>query len=61
MIQLPDYHDIIENPMDFGTLRNKLDGGLYSNLEQFEVGSDLHNSASVSEKVVVLLILHLHS
>ena len=38
IIQLPDYHDIIEHPMDFGTVRKKLDGGLYSNLEQFEVG-----------------------
>ncbi|KAE9586673.1 putative chromatin remodeler Bromodomain family [Lupinus albus] len=34
--ELPDYHDIIKNPMDFGTVRNKLDGGLYANLETFE-------------------------
>ncbi|KAF3973805.1 hypothetical protein ACB098_01G077700 [Castanea mollissima] len=34
--ELPDYHDIIENPMDFGTVRKKLDGGAYANLEQFE-------------------------
>ncbi|KAE9609469.1 hypothetical protein Lal_00020660 [Lupinus albus] len=34
--ELPDYHDIIKHPMDFGTLRNKLDGALYANLEQFE-------------------------
>lgn len=33
---LPDYHVIIENPMDFGTVRAKLDGGAYANLEQFE-------------------------
>ncbi|KAL8101509.1 hypothetical protein AgCh_033421 [Apium graveolens] len=39
--QLPDYHEIIENPMDFGTLRRKLDAGLYSNLEQLEVSSGL--------------------
>lgn len=35
--------------MDFGTVRKKLDGELYSNLEQFEVGfqiSDLHSSAA---------------
>lgn len=38
LLQLPDYHDIIEHPMDFGTVRKKLDGGLYTNLEQFEVG-----------------------
>ena len=37
VLQLPDYHDIIENPMDFSTLRNKLDSGAYASLEQFEV------------------------
>ncbi|KAL5557713.1 hypothetical protein UlMin_033924 [Ulmus minor] len=34
--ELPDYHEIIENPMDFGSVRKKLDGGAYTNLEQFE-------------------------
>ncbi|XP_020246075.1 bromodomain-containing protein 2-like isoform X2 [Asparagus officinalis] len=34
--ELPDYHDIIENPMDFGTVRKKLESGAYENLEQFE-------------------------
>ncbi|XP_004301841.1 PREDICTED: uncharacterized protein LOC101293891 [Fragaria vesca subsp. vesca] len=34
--ELPDYHEIIENPMDFGTVREKLDQGAYGNLEQFE-------------------------
>ncbi|KAF8113690.1 hypothetical protein N665_0046s0040 [Sinapis alba] len=34
--ELPDYHEIIENPMDFSTLRKKLDSGAYSSLEQFE-------------------------
>ncbi|KAJ0702096.1 putative chromatin remodeler Bromodomain family [Helianthus annuus] len=34
--ELPDYHDIIKHPMDFGTVRSKLDGGLYSNLEELE-------------------------
>ncbi|CAL0318959.1 unnamed protein product [Lupinus luteus] len=34
--ELPDYHDIIKHPMDFGTVRNKLDGELYAYLEQFE-------------------------
>jgi Bromodomain len=36
-LQLPDYHDIIEHPMDFGTVRKKLNQGEYANLEQFEV------------------------
>ncbi|KAF8409577.1 hypothetical protein HHK36_005654 [Tetracentron sinense] len=36
---LPDYHDVIEHPMDFGTLRKKLVNGAYSNVEQFEVGT----------------------
>ncbi|KAK3038818.1 hypothetical protein RJ639_028540 [Escallonia herrerae] len=34
--ELPDYHEIIEHPMDFGTLRRKLDEGLYANLEDLE-------------------------
>ncbi|KAK4804138.1 hypothetical protein SAY86_003955 [Trapa natans] len=34
--ELPDYHDIIKHPMDFGTVRNKLEGSVYANLEQFE-------------------------
>lgn len=38
LLQLPDYHDIVKNPMDYGTIRKKLDGGLYISLEQFEVG-----------------------
>ncbi|XP_022975698.1 uncharacterized protein LOC111475664 [Cucurbita maxima] len=34
--ELPDYHDVIEHPMDFATVRNKLANGSYSILEQFE-------------------------
>ncbi|PWA68016.1 bromodomain-containing protein [Artemisia annua] len=34
--ELPDYHEIIKQPMDFGTLRRKLDGGGYANLEELE-------------------------
>uniref|UniRef100_A0A0D9XGF2 Bromo domain-containing protein n=1 Tax=Leersia perrieri TaxID=77586 RepID=A0A0D9XGF2_9ORYZ len=34
--ELPDYHDIIKHPMDFSTIKKKLDKGAYGNLEQFE-------------------------
>ncbi|OVA03386.1 Bromodomain [Macleaya cordata] len=34
--ELPDYHDVIEHPMDFGTIRKKLANGTYSNLEELE-------------------------
>ncbi|GMH05754.1 hypothetical protein Nepgr_007594 [Nepenthes gracilis] len=34
--ELPDYHDIIEHPMDFATVRKKLANGSYTNLKQFE-------------------------
>ncbi|XP_072980800.1 uncharacterized protein [Typha angustifolia] len=34
--ELPDYHDIIKHPMDFGTIRKNLSAGVYKNLEQFE-------------------------
>lgn len=34
--ELPDYHEVIKHPMDFGTVRNKLTNGAYASLEQFE-------------------------
>ncbi|XP_072987912.1 uncharacterized protein [Typha latifolia] len=34
--ELPDYHEIIKHPMDFGTVRKKLSSGAYASLEQFE-------------------------
>ncbi|KAE8722798.1 Ser/Thr-rich protein T10 in DGCR region, putative isoform 1 [Hibiscus syriacus] len=34
--ELPDYHEVIEHPMDFGTIRKKLASGAYATLEQFE-------------------------
>lgn len=39
-MQLPDYQDIIEYPMDFSTVRKKLSNGAYKSLEQFEVSFD---------------------
>ncbi|KAK8918506.1 Transcription initiation factor TFIID subunit 1-A [Platanthera zijinensis] len=35
--ELPDYHDVIEHPMDFSTVRKKLARGAYRFFEQFEV------------------------
>lgn len=34
-----DYHKIIKEPMDFGTMRAKLHEGMYATFEQFEVCS----------------------
>ncbi|ERN04277.1 hypothetical protein AMTRI_Chr08g210300 [Amborella trichopoda] len=34
--EVEGYYDIIENPMDFGTMRAKLQEGMYETLEQFE-------------------------
>ncbi|XP_076166810.1 ATP-dependent chromatin assembly factor large subunit isoform X4 [Ptiloglossa arizonensis] len=33
--EVPDYHDIITNPMDFGTIKYKLNNGEYEMLEHF--------------------------
>ncbi|EZA54009.1 Bromodomain adjacent to zinc finger domain protein 1A [Ooceraea biroi] len=33
--EVPDYHDIISNPMDFGTIKYKLGNGDYEALDQF--------------------------
>ncbi|KAK7333486.1 hypothetical protein VNO80_30260 [Phaseolus coccineus] len=34
--ELPDYHDVIDHPMDFATVRKKLAAESYTTLEQFE-------------------------
>lgn len=52
-MQLPDYHEIIEHPMDFGTVRKKVSGGTYANLEQFEVG--YHPLVQSFQNILVLL------
>lgn len=39
--QVEDYYKIVEEPMDFGTMRAKLHEGLYTNFEQFKVSSFL--------------------
>ena len=33
---LPDYFEVIKKPMDLGTIRKKLDNGVYTKLEEFE-------------------------
>ena len=35
-LNIPSYHSIIKKPMDFGTVRQKLDRGEYENAKEFE-------------------------
>ncbi|KAL1535168.1 hypothetical protein AAHA92_31253 [Salvia divinorum] len=39
--ELPDYFDIIKHPMDFGTVRKKLDCRAYKNLDELEADVNL--------------------
>jgi bromodomain-containing protein 7/9 len=57
--QLPDYRDIVKHPMDFSTLRKKLDKGAYANLEQFEVSVESVCWCSLLS-VLFLVILGFH-
>ena len=34
--QVPDYLDVITQPMDFGTMRKRVESHHYSNLDEFE-------------------------
>lgn len=36
-LNIPTYHSIIKKPMDFGTVRQKLDRGEYENAKEFEL------------------------
>lgn len=40
-MQVPDYLDIIKNPMDFSTMRKRIDAHFYRSLEGFEADFDL--------------------
>ena len=35
-LNIPNYHSIIKKPMDFGTMKSKLDHGEYENAKEFE-------------------------
>lgn len=67
LMQLPDYFEVIEKPMDFGTVRKKLDRGAYKKLEELEVCSEFWSAmfqfaffhlAPVTDSVVVLHQVH---
>lgn len=38
---MPDYLDHIKHPMDFSTMRKRIDAQVYSNLDDFEADFDL--------------------
>ncbi len=38
---IPDYHDIIKRPMDFGTIKRKLNTYVYRNCQEFSEDVDL--------------------
>ncbi|XP_019634873.1 PREDICTED: BRCA2-interacting transcriptional repressor EMSY-like isoform X2 [Branchiostoma belcheri] len=40
----PDYYNIIKQPMDFSTIKKKLEGGQYSSLEEFHADMQLIKS-----------------
>ena len=37
LIEVPDYGDIVKNPMDFATMKQKLENHEYRSLESFKV------------------------
>ena len=40
-LNIPSYHSIIKKPMDFGTMRTRLDRGAYENAKEFEADARL--------------------
>lgn len=41
LLQVPDYLDHIKHPMDFSTMRQRIDAQTYNNIEQFECDFNL--------------------
>lgn len=58
LIKAEDYYEIIEEPMDFGTMRAKLHEGMYRSLEQFEVCLLLQNYISELNMKAFLFFFH---
>ena len=40
-LNIPDYHNIVKKPMDFGTIKTKLKENQYSKLQEFMEDMDL--------------------
>lgn len=53
---MENYHKIVKQPMDFGTMRAKLYEGMYSNLNQFKV----RKSSDLTLSFLELLLSYIH-
>jgi E1A/CREB-binding protein len=65
---LPDYFDIIKNPMDLGTINKKLDKGEYSSIEAFDKdvrltfdNAMLYNEMNSPVHTMAKTLLEIHS
>jgi len=65
---LPDYFDIIKNPMDLGTINKKLDKGEYSSIEAFDTdvrltfdNAMLYNEMNSPVHTMAKTLLEIHS
>ncbi|KAL7250309.1 hypothetical protein ACSBR1_012337 [Camellia fascicularis] len=61
--ELPDYHEIIERPMDSRTVRKKLEEGRYSNLDEFQTivlsledGGQNHSVLEEGEEILFIML-----